>query len=340
MRKRIIIVTALILLALPVFAGGQSEGVYNGEEGRITVYLSGPAEMLNMLEATFEEEHGDVLDFVHMGCGPLRQRVWTETESGSIVADVFWGSDPLLYIAVDERGLLDPYTPAGAEALREECKTDRDYTLVSERYGVVIYNEETVSAVPAGFNDLLDPALEGRIAHADPAQSSTALALVAGLWSVFGNDWEFHQGLGANGLFLTKKNSDVPMKIQEGEFDAGIAPHDAVLRLRKKAKKQGYPTPLRICWPEEGALTIQRPVAISRNEARPEVNQAIAEQFVDFLISKKAQMIMAKFGFISVRRDVPIPEGVPKPLNTVAVDWEYLSLQQNEIRDQFKAIFR
>jgi iron(III) transport system substrate-binding protein len=341
---RILIWAVLILFTVTsiLYAGGSQErkASYSGTEGKITVYISGPSTMLNKLESTFEKTHGDVLELVHMGCGPLRQRVWTEFESGEIRADVFWGSDPLIYNALDDRGALEPYTPIDVAALKEEFTTDRNYTLVNERYAVIIYNKEELTGgdVPNSYEDLLASSLEGRIAHADPGQSSTALAIVAGLWDVFDRDWTFQKELVNNGLILTKKNKAVPSKIQEGEFLAGIAPHDAVFRLKKKAKKEGFPTPLEIAWPVEGAAAIQRPIAISRNEARPEGNEKIARAFVDFMISKQAQMITTKFGFVSVREDVPLPGGISKQVNTTKVDWEYLSEHQNEIREEFKTI--
>jgi iron(III) transport system substrate-binding protein len=327
-----------------LFAEGAAEtpSTYAGEAGRITVYLSGPANMLERLEQMFEETHGDVLDFVQMGCGPLRQRVWTEYESGAIVADVFWGSDPLVYIALDEAGALDDFVPSGSEALKDVFKTEHNYTLVSERYGTIIYNSDalTGAAIPASYRALTASGLQNLITHADPDQSSTALALVAGLYELSGRNWGLQTALVENGLFLTRKNNEVPMKIQEGEYHAGIAPHDAVFRLRKKARQEGYPLPLATPWPEEGAIALQRPVAISRNPARPEVNQQIAEDFVEFLISRQAQQFMLGQGFVSVLADLPMPQGLPEEPNVYRVDWEALALKQDEIARDFSALFQ
>ncbi|MDC7125535.1 MAG: extracellular solute-binding protein [Spirochaetales bacterium] len=354
MNKKLCILIILAALTGGLYASGQQEksaseqsssevsslSSYTGKEGRITVYLSGPAEMLKKLEGSFEADNGDVLDFVQMGCGPLRQRLWAEMEAGQINADVFWGSDPLIYIALEEHGVLEDYTPKGVENLRPELKTDSAYTYISKRYGVVIYNKDKVSEAPIAYHDLLKPEYKNNICHADPAMSSTALALIAGLWELEGYEGSFHRALCSNGLFLTKKNSDVPSKIQEGEYLAGIAPHDAVLRLQKKAKKDGYPTPLAITWPKEGAIAICRPAAISKNESRPEVNEEIAENFMDFLISKDAQTIMNNFGFISVRNDVVNPAGIPAEIETIEPDWTSLSASQESINAEFKKFFK
>ncbi len=326
-----------------LFAGGNSESAdqsYTGTEGRITVYVSGPEAMLAKLEEAFESSAGDVLDLVQMGCGPLRQRVWTEHESGGIQADVFWGSDPLIYNALDKDGALEAYTPGKLDMLKPEFSSGHNYTLINERYGVVIYNGEKLAGrEPSGYASLLAPVYQERTVHADPAQSSTALALIAGLYELMEEDWQYHRDLVDNGLFLARKNSDVPSKIQEGEFDAGIAPHDAVLRLQKKAKKEDYPIPLAICWPEEGAIAIQRPIAISRNTMRPEENSRIARNFVDFMLSKKAQQITVQFGFVSVRKDLPATPGIPEGTQIYRVNWDSLSEKQDAVRNGFANLF-
>ena len=342
--KITVISIILACISISAFCGGSQESrpqeaSYTGTEGRITVYLSGPAVMLDSLEKTFEKDRGDVLEFVHMGCGPLRQRVWAEMESGAINADVFWGSDPLIYEALESRGALRAYKPQGFENLNPRYQIDAAYTLVNERYGVVIYNKDKITEAPSSFADLLDGKYSGDLAHADPSLSSTATALVAGLWNLKPEGGTFHKALAANGLFLTKKNSDVPSKIQEGEFAAGIAPHDAVLRLQKKAKKEGYPTPLAICWPEEGCLAIVRPIAISMNPARPEVNERLAEEFVDFMISEKAQKITSKFSFVSLLNGAEKPKGIPKNIKVITPDWVDISKVQEKINADFKMFF-
>ncbi len=341
-KKLALVVSILVMLTTFAYAQGtKEEAAFSAKKSeRIIFYASGPSAMLDKLEEVFEKEHGDVIDTVQMGCGPLRQRVWTEMQSGSIKADVFWGSDPLLFDALDKKGALDGYVPTNSTDLKDEFITDKNYTLVNERYGVIIYNGEKLQGkrVPRSYLDLLSPSLKGMVTHADPAQSSTALAIVASLWDMYDRDWSYQRALAGNGLFLSRKNSDVPSKIQEGEFDAGIAPHDAVLRLQKKAKQEGYPTPLMISWPEEGVLAIQRPVAISKDPSRSQALQTVAEEFVDFLISKQAQVITVNFSFISVRKDVPLPQGIPGNLKVKNVNWDELSEMQDTIRDEFTKI--
>lgn len=343
MKKFVLLLTSLIFLVSIGAQGIKEEStkdVYSGEEGKITAYISGPAMMLKSLEKAFEADRGDVLDIVQLGCGPLRQRVWTESESGCINADVFWGSDPLIYEALAKKGAIESYTPIGYENLDEKYKVDKPYTLVNERYGVLIYNKEKITSEISSYYDLLKSEYKNQIVHADPSQSSTALALISNLWNLEEKGGSYHKKLIDNGLFLAKKNSDVPSKIQEGEFILGIAPHDAVWRLQKQAKKKGYQTPLELRWPEEGAIAIQRPIAISKNNARFEINEELAKAFVDFMISAKAQEITTNFGFISVLENAEMPKGLPSDIKVLDISWKDLGEKQNQINEEFEKLFQ
>lgn len=316
-----------------------SESNYYGEEGKINVYISGPEQMIKKLEEEFEKDRGDVVDFLHMGCGPLRQKVWTEKEAGEIQADVVWGSDPLMYMALEDEGLLQKYTSKECEFIKDEYKVgDGYYTLASERYGVIIYNKDNAKQIPKSFESLKDKAWGSAIIMANATQSSTALALNSSLYQMSGDNFDYLKALFDNNLFLTKKNGEVSSKIAQGEFDAGIAPHDGVLRLKNKAKKEGYNMPIDIAWPKEGAIAIQRPIAVIKNEARPKVNDELSKEFVDFILSKKAQGITTKFGFASVRKDIKLPTGVPTDIKIVSVDWKFASEHEKEIRDGYENI--
>lgn len=316
---------------------------YSGKEGQITVYLSGPEAMVTKLEDTFEKERGDVLNIYHTGCGPLRQKVWTEMEAGQIQADVVWGSDPLMYIGLKEKDKLQQYKSPHVDTLKEEYKGIGDdyYTLVNARYAAIIYNKSNVDEAkkPKSFADLKDEYWKGHIGIADATQSSTALAITSALCQVNDKeDLDYIKGLKSNEVLLTKQNGTVVSKVDEGELDAAIAPHDGVLRIRKKAKKQGLKCDLEIAWPEEGAISIERPIAIIKNEDRPETNEKIAKEFFDFILSKQAQQITTQFGFISVRNDIELPGGVPKNVKFSTIDWKEASKNEKKLREEYSKI--
>ncbi len=337
MKKRgITILLALTMLFTCFAAAAETEQ----DAEKILVYLSGPEEMLNALEAGFEAERGDVADFLIMSCGEVRSKVWTEKEAGAIQADVVWGSDPLIYNRLDDEGLLcDLSGIENAAAINGEYATDHHYLYVNERYIVIMYNSDALKgdAVPTSYDDLLSEQYAGRMVIADATQSSTALGITSCFYQIKGIS--FFEGLKQNGIMLTKSNGQVPSLILEGQYNLGVAPHDAVIRLRNKAKKEGYSISLEIAWPEEGAIAIRRPVAIIRDEARSEQKQATAEALVNYLLSKQAQTITAKFGFVSVRDDMEntyLPEGE----NKINIDWEEASQNEDSLKTQYEQIFQ
>ena len=307
---------------------------------KITVYLSGPEAMLNKLEETFEEQNGDVCDFVIMSCGELRSKVWTESEAGSIQADVVWGSDPLVYNLLDGKDLLEPLEISDIDSISEDyVVSDKNYALVNERYITIVYNTSMLEGdAPAGFADLTDAQYKDLVVMADATQSSTAFAIACALYELEGNSSDYFQALKDNGLLLTKSNGLVPSTIMEGQFTVGIAPHDGVIRLQNKGKKEGYDVPLQIIWPSEGVIAIQRPIAIPVSDARSDEQEAIAKKFVNFLLSKKAQTITTNFGFVSVRTDIENTY-LPEDVEVYAVDWEQASANEDTIKSDYEAIF-
>ena len=318
----------------------QEEETAESSDEKITVYLSGPEAMLNKLEEAFEEQNGDVCDFVIMSCGQLRSKVWTESEAGEIQADVIWGSDPLVYNLLDEKGALEPLEIADIDSISEEyIVSDKNYALVNERYITILYNSDMIEGdAPESFADLTDEKYKDLVAMADATQSSTAFAIACALYELEGNSSDYFKALSNNGVLLTKSNGLVPSTIMEGQFSVGIAPHDAFVRLNNKGKKEGYEVPLGIVWPSEGAIAVQRPVAIPVSGTRSEEKQTIAKKFVDFLLSQKAQTITTNFGFVSVRSDIEntyLPEGV----EVYSVDWDQAAANEEIIKREYEEIF-
>lgn len=322
---------------------GQSEeetGPVNDSGERITVYLSGPEQMLNKLEEAFEEENGDVCDFVIMSCGQLRSKVWAESEAGAIQADVVWGSDPLLYNLLDNEDLLEPLTITDVESINKAYMIeDKNYALVNERYIAIIYNTDILEGdAPTSFADLANEQYSDLVVMADATQSSTAFAIACALYGLEGNSADYFQALKDNGVMLTKSNGLVPSTIMEGQFTVGIAPSDGAIRLHNKGKKEGYDVPLEIVWPSEGVIAIQRPVAIPVSDTRSADKEAIAKKFVNFLLSKKAQTITTNFGFVSVRTDIE-NTFLPDDVEVYVVDWDQATVDEETIKSEYEAIF-
>lgn len=314
----------------------------NNNNEKVLVYLSGPEVMLNKLEEEFEKDNGDVLDLLIMSCGQVRSKVWTEKEAGNIQADIVWGADPIIFKKLNNAGLLQPLTIKNKDSIKERYINDKEnYILVNERYISIIYNKDSLDKdnLPKSYEDLKNDKFNNALVLADANQSATALGIASALYQMSGNNMEFFKGIHNNGALLIKSNGQVPSKVMEGAFDIGIGPHDSVVRLKNKAKKEKYDMPLEIIWPEEGAFAIQRPLGIIKNDNRDESKSKVAMKFVNFLVSKKAQMITNKFGFASVRKDIE-NNFVPDGIEIHNIDWDKAVENEKIIKKEYQEIFK
>jgi iron(III) transport system substrate-binding protein len=330
--------TVLVFLVLFVTVIGGTL-VFAGND-KITLYISGPKEMITALETQFEAKRGDVLDVFATGCGPLKQKVWTEMLAGGIQADLIWGAEPMLYYTLQQKGVLQQYRSSQLKNLQKQYNYGNGYfTPVNARYGVIVYNAAQTpgSEIPRSWRDLTKKCWDQKIAMADAAQSAMALALAVGLYDVSGGNWNLVKAYNGNHLILTKTNEDAIAKVESGEAWAGVAPHDGVLRLVKKAQKKGVQSPLRIVWPSEGAISVQRPIAIIKKQRSVKAEQ-LAREFVDFSLSESAQRIAARFAFITVCKGHPLPDGVPDQIKATTLDWKVISMQEAKYMDGFTQI--
>jgi len=172
----------------------------------------------------------------------------------------------------------------------------------------------------------------------DPLLCSAAFAIVCGLVEFHGFDWDYIRALRENEVMLAATAGKVAEVVASGEAWVGICVHDAALRMINRARKQGLEPVLGIVWPDEGAIPIPRPVAIVRDEERPEEDTALAKAFLDFVLSPEGQGIAVKYGFIPVRADVPALEGTPEEIRATALDWDWISGHDRILRDKWRAV--
>ena len=108
--------------------------------------------------------------------------------------------------------------------------------------------------------------------------------------------WKFFEDIKANGGRIGKGSGQVIDDTASGELSAALAV-DYITNA--KIEKGAH---LQLCYPPE-MLVVPSPVAIFKDSAKAEA----AKKFVDYLLSKEAQTLVAQQGTIPVREDVEIP---------------------------------
>jgi len=258
--------------------------------------------------------------------------------AGSIQADIIWGAEPLMYYSLMDVGVLQAYYPEEYDELYDELKVgDGHFTATGIRYGTMIVNKTEVSAddFPNSWMDLKNEAFANQIAMADASQSAMAFALFAAL-SEMDNGKELLESMGGNGVFVTRMNMDAISVVQSGEKSVCIAPSDGAYRLMKSQKSKGMDPVLQLCWPEEGAILIQRPIALVK-KTRSDQQQETAELFMDFSISEACQKLSSQFGFETVRKDLDFV--LFEDIQRMNVDWEKLWKNKDEILEKYSEWF-
>jgi iron(III) transport system substrate-binding protein len=275
---------------------------------KLYVYTSMKESMIGDLKTGFIKKYPDIkLDFQSAGAGKLMAKIAAERESGKILADVLWTSEVPDFYQMKAQGLLQAYIPAESKALLNPLP-DYDGSFTAVRLGTlgIAYNTRLIKEAPKTWTDVQKPAFKGAYGIANPALSGTAYMSVAVLSKAFG--WGYFEGLRANGAKMGKGSGQVVDDTASGDLLASLAVDYITLDKIDKGAT------LALVYPSE-MLVIPSPIAIIKNSP----NTDAAKKFVDYVLSKEGQTVIANEGTLPVRADVKVPERFKLPLVEDAV---------------------
>ncbi len=294
------LIKPLSLCAATMLAATLSTGAF--AQQKLFVYTSMKESMIGGLKTAFMKKHPDVkLDFQSAGAGKLMAKIAAERESGKILADVLWTSEVPDFYQLKANGLLLPYIPAEIKALKNPLP-DYDGSFTAVRLGTlgIAYNTRFIKEAPKSWDDLKKPAFKGAYGIANPALSGTSYMSVAILSKTFG--WGYFEALRANGAKMGKGSGQVVDDTASGDLVASLAVDYITLDKIDKGAT------LALVYPPE-MLVIPSPAAIFKGSPNVEA----AKKFVDFVLSKEGQAIIAEEGTLPVRADVKVPERFKLP---------------------------
>ena len=269
---------------------------------KLFVYTSMKESMLSEIKTAFVKKHPEIkLDYQSAGAGKLMAKIAAERESGKILADVLWTSEIPDFYQLKAQGLLLPYIPADVKAILNPLP-DYDGSFTAVRLGTlgIAYNTRIIKDAPKTWADLQKPAYKGAFGIANPALSGTSYMSVAVLSKTFG--WSYFEALRANGAKMGKGSGQVVDDTASGDLVASLAVDYITLDKIDKGAT------LALVYPPE-MLVIPSPITIFKNSP----NVDAAKKFVDFMLSKEGQTIVANEGTLPVRTDVKIPERFKLP---------------------------
>ena len=269
---------------------------------KLFVYTSMKESMIGGLKTAFMKKHPDIkVDFQSAGAGKLMAKIAAERESGKILADVLWTSEVPDFYQLKGQDVLMKYMPTEMKSLINPLP-DHDGSFTAVRLGTlgIAYNTRHVKETPKSWDDLKKPAFKGAFGIANPALSGTAYMSVAVLSKTFG--WGYFEALRANGAKMGKGSGQVVDDTASGDLLGSLAVDYITLDKVDKGAN------LAMVFPPE-MLVIPSPIAIFKNTPNPDA----AKKFVDFVLSKEGQTIIAEDGTLPVRNDVKAPDRYKLP---------------------------
>jgi len=302
---------------------------------KLMVYTSMKESLIGKLRDAFAKKHPEVsFDYYSAGAGKLMAKVAAERQSGKLTVDVLWHSEVPDFFQLKQEGVWEKYVSPEAKAVESTVK-DPDGFFTPARLGTlgIAYNTKKITAPPKGWDDMLDPRFKDGFAIANPALSGTAMMSVALLANTFG--WEYIQKLKANGAKIGAGSGQVVDDTASGDFKASLAPDYIAIDKIKKGANMG------LAYPKE-MLVVPSPIAIFKGTP----NLKAAQKFVDFLLSKDGQTIVASEGTLPIRADVVVDTtyGLVKADEAVKramkVDYLKVMAEKESIIQKFTQIMR
>ena len=284
MKKLVAILLASVMM-LAAFSA-----IAENISGPLVLYSSMTDNDIDNLIEVFNDKYPDVeVEVVNGSAGELQAR--TRAEAGNPQGDVQWGglspsdgskNDDIyaLYTSPYEDDLPDDYKSHNGRYNQDHLSTIC--------FCVNVELEKELGVEIRTYEDLLNPALKGRIVLSDPNSSSAAWNNVCNIFAVYGYDsdeaWAIMRGLLENGMVISTSSSVCFKAVDSGEYAVGLTYEDGADTLLKAGSDR-----IRIQYPENGASGTTMGCAMIEKCPHPEAAKAL----INFLMSPEGQEALA-----------------------------------------------
>ncbi|MGD9666668.1 MAG: putative 2-aminoethylphosphonate ABC transporter substrate-binding protein [Synergistaceae bacterium] len=290
-----------LICSLPALAASKELIVYTAlENEQIGKYLE-----------SFKSQNKDIdLKIVRDSTGIITAKLLAE--GSNTPADVVWGTAASSLLVLEDRGMIQPYSPKGLDRVEKMLKDKANppaWVGIDAWECAIVVNttEAKTQNLPQikSYQDLLKPDFKGQIVMSNPNSSGTGFLAVAGLIHLMGEKkaFEYLDKLHQNIAMYTHSGSAPAKKAAAGEFAVGISYGYAGINQKKKG------APVDIIFPIEGSgWDVEANALIKKKDIKPE-----AKKFLDWAISDEAiNALKGDYAITAVKMDNKIPDGYSK----------------------------
>ena len=323
----------ILFIAISILSCSQSKC---SDKEELIIYCSHPLDLMNTILDDFKLKNPKIsVEVVTAGTGELLKRI--EAEKTNPLGDILWGGT---LNSVKSKGeLFESYISTNEINIFEEFQNEEgNFTRFSLIPSVIMINTNLTKNIKIeGYADLLNPALKGKIAAADPAASSSAFEHLVNMLYAMGNGnpekgWDYVKKLCANldGKLLSG-SSAVYKGVADGEYTVGLTFEQGGAMM----VAQG--SPIKLIYMKEGVIIKPNVVSIIKNAK----NMENAKKFLDYVASYDAQKMVNELNRRAIRNDLPTSEillSIDK-INVIEDNEDIVEANKQKWLDKFRDIF-
>lgn len=308
---------------LGVLGGGS--GAWGAE--KILIYSPWKDKVMRKFNELFEKKTGIKAESINVSTGEIYARL--KVEKARPQADVWHSVRASILKKAEQEGLITTSRPKNlASIFPRYTYPGDDHLYGTTMYPLIFaYNRTMLQKMgvkpPRSYQDLLDPKWKDQIVMPHAAASGTGYAFVTTILQLYRapgetgvkseKGWDFLTRLNRNIAQYTRSGSAPSKLVAAGEFPVAITFYDRVYRLAKAGYPivPVFPSPI-YAEPSCTALVANSP------------NPKGAKKFLDFMLSKEAQILARTLGNYSVRTDLDPPAGAPALASLKVFDDDYV----------------
>ena len=323
-----------ILIVLSLCFGCSSEK--SESSNALVIYCPHPLDFINPLVDDFKAKNPGInVDVIAAGTGELLKRV--EAEKDNPLGDILWGGT--ITTVKRQIDLFENYTSTNEVSIVDIYKNvEGPFTRCDAMPSILMVNTNLSKNIKIeGYGDLLNPALKGKIACADPSASSSAFEHLVNMLYAMGNGnpekgWDYIKKFCENldGKLLSG-SSAVYKGVADGEYTVGLTFEQGGAMM----VAQG--SPIKLIYMKEGVIIKPNVVSIIKNAK----NMENAKKFLDYVASYDAQKMVNELNRRAIRNDLPTSEillSIDK-INVIEDNEDIVEADKQKWLDKFRDIF-
>jgi iron(III) transport system substrate-binding protein len=298
---------------------------------KLTIYTALENDQLAAFKAEIEKAISGVhVEWVRDSTGVITARFLAEKANPK--ADLVLGLAASSLLLFKKEGLLEPYEPAGSDALKAEFRDSKEryaWTGMDAFLSVVCFNkpegQKHKAAAPLSWGDLTKPPFKDQVAMPHPASSGTGYLTISAWIQIMGEQaaWEFMDRLHENIAVYTHSGSAPCVQAAKGERVAGIG-----FDMRG-AREKTNGAPIDIILPKEGAGWDMEATSIVKGTK----NLDAAKRVADWVATKGANELYGKYYAIVAHPDVKAaPPNYPATAEQAMVKNDFAWMAENRDR--------